>query len=101
MAKCKICGSDEAFIAIGKWRQPNTTFSDLISNQVCWDCYVAIVRPVDRKLENARQRIAKAQNLQASYSYYHGQYTKDMRNAAAWEEAIRNKHTQRQLYGLS
>lgn len=97
--KCSCCGNYEAFIAIGKWRQPNQTFSDLMSNQVCWECYVAVLHPVDRKLANAKARMKAVFNRPDSY-IRSGQYSKDMRNVEAWEEAIRNKAIQRQLYGI-
>lgn len=98
--KCCCCGNDEAFIAIGKWREPNKTFSDLISRQVCWECYVAVLHPVDRKLANAEARMRAVFNRSKSY-IKSGRYRKDMRNVAAWKEAIQNKQTQRQLYGIS
>ena len=97
--ECVCCSNHEAFIAIGKWRQPNQTFSDILSNQVCWECYVAVLHPVDRKLANAKARIKAVFNRPDSYRQS-GQYRKDMRNAEAWEEAIRNKATQRQIYSI-
>ena len=96
--KCCCCGNSKAFIAIGK-RGGNFTFSDLISNQVCWECYVAVLHPVDRKLANAKARMRAIFNRPMSYMQS-GQYRKDMRNVAAWEEAIQNKQAQRQLYGV-
>ena len=95
--RCCCCGNGEAFIAIGKWRELSQTFSDLISRQVCGECWVAGLHPVDRKLANAEARIKDALNRPRSY-FDSGQYRKDLRNVDAWKEAILNKKTQRQLY---
>jgi len=94
--KCCCCGNSEAFIAIGK-RGGDFTFSDWVSNLVCWECYVAVLHPVDRKLANAKTRIKAVLNRPTSYTQS-GQYRRDMRNVEAWEEAIRNKQAQRQAY---
>lgn len=101
--KCVCCGNNEAYIAIGK-QGGNFTFSDLISSQVCWQCYVAVVSPVDRKLANAKARISKGfpaglcgwDTMQRATRAY----LKDKRNIEAWEEAINSKRIQRQLYGI-
>ncbi len=97
MAKCIICNNDEAFIALGKWRESNKTFSDLLSRQVCWECYVAVVRPVDKKLENAEARIKGVFNRPVSY-LRNGQYRRDLRNVEAWKQAIATRQLQRQIY---
>jgi len=101
MSHCVVCNNNDAFIALGKWRQPNQTFSDLISNQVCWECYVAVVHPVDRKLHKAKIRIAAARVMACPDSYYSsGRFRKDMHNVEAWEKAISERQLQRQLYGI-
>ena len=98
--ECCCCGNDEAFIAVGK-RNGNFTFSDLISNQVCWDCYVAVIHPVDRKLANAKARLEKLIDPNApNWRLALSRRNRDRRNIEAWEEAIRLKQAQRQFYGI-
>lgn len=99
MAKCCVCGNDDAFIALGKWREPNLTFSDIISRQCCWECYVAVVHPVDRKLANAKERIRNVFNRPLSY-IESGRLQKDRRNIEAWEQAIQEKQLQRSLFNV-
>ena len=106
---CRCCGGRDAYIACPpiEKRGPNMSFSDLVNHCVCWECYIAVVHPVDRKLKNAKVRVAMARAKLASSGWLYGEWQtayrktrRDEANIEAWERAIASRKIQRQLYGV-